>query len=353
MRIASIVGLLVMAGTARAQVPQLTPLTRFGCESCEGPALFTRINSLAIAPDQRILVADQSAPRVRIFDVSGRVQAAFGRTGQGPAELGHPAALSVAPNGTVEVIDMTRRRLMRFGPAGEDRGSVALGGFADGAFAPQGGHAVAIISAPMAPVLKLFRVTGDQATPLLRIKNSDFPMRLPGSIENLSVAVAPDGSFAVGDGMGAYLIRRFKSDGTPTGETGRTIARVRRTAEEIRLAREARSRMIDAMLARAGRGATAPPLSDIPAERDYFEAGGLRFDEKGRLWVRVERNTSGRTVFDVFDAAGRYIGEVSVPVEFRTYAVGAGLLAAVVADDAGVPQVHVWTINGPKAGEAR
>ena len=353
MRTASIVGLLVMAGTARAQVPQLKPLAQFGCESCEGPTLFTRINSLAITPARRVVVVDQSAPRVRIFDVSGRVHAAFGRTGQGPAELGHPAAVSVAPNGTVEIIDLTRRRLMRLGPAGEDRGSVALGGFADGAFAPQGGHAVAVISAPMAPVLKLLRVVGNQASTLLEIKNSDFPQRPPGSIENLSVAVAPDGSFVVGDGSGAYLIRRYTSDGTPTGEFGRTIARVRRTADEIRLAREGQARVIAAMRARAGSGATAPPRSDIPAERDFFEVRALRFDEKGRLWVRVERNTRGRTVFDVFDAAGRYLGEVNVPAEFRTYALGAGLLAAVVTSDADVPQIHLWTIEGVEAPAVR
>jgi hypothetical protein len=310
--------------------------------------LFTRITSLAIAPDRRIVVADQSTPRVRIFDAAGRIQAAFGRTGQGPAELGLASAVSVAPDGTVEVIDMTRRRLMRFGPTGEDRGSLALGGFADGAFAPQGGHAVAVISAPTAPVLKLLRVTGNQATLLLEVRNSDFPRRPPGSLENLSVAVAPDGSFAVGDGMGAYVIRRYKSDGTPTGEIERTIGRVRRTADEIRLARDHQSKVIAAVLARAGSGATAPPLSDIPPERAYFEVHALRFDEKGRLWVRVERNTRGRTVFDVFDAAGRYLGEVSVPAESRTYAVGAGLLAAVVTSDAGVPQIHLWTI-GPEA----
>ena len=353
MHVASFLGLLVVVGAADAQLPRLAPLAQFGCERCEGPLLFSRIQALDIAPDRRIVVANKTEPHVRIFDASGRPQAAFGRTGQGPAELETPMAISVALDGTVEVIDMSRRRLVRFGPAGEDRGSVALGGFASaGAFAPQGGHTVAVISAPGASVLKLLRVTGKEATLLLEVKEPDFPQRPLGNIEALSVAVAPDGSFVVGDGRGAYRIRRYKPDGTPAGEFGRTIAKLRRTPQEIRLESERRAKGIAAMQARIGQSA-GMPIIRIPPERDYFDAYALQFDEKGRLWVQVGRGTPEQTIFDVFDPSGGYLGEVIVPVAVQEYALGAGLLAASAYDEEGVPQVRVWTTDGAEASRVR
>lgn len=65
----------------------------------------------------------------------------------------------------------------------------------------------------------------------------------------------------------------------------------------------------------------------------------------------VERGAAGHTVLDVFDPAGRYLGEVDVPAEFREYALGAGLLAAVVPDDLGVERVQLWTITEPVPGK--
>ena len=345
-------GLLIAGGSAAAQAPRLTPLTRFGCESCEGPLLFTRIQALTIAPDRRVVVIDRSEPNVRVFDASGRVERAFGRTGQGPAELQTPMSVSVAPDGSVEVVDMTRRRLIRFGSRGEDRGAVALGGFANiGAFAPRGGHALVAITAPGSPVLELLRVTGDKPVRVLQVGDKDFPERPSGNIEALSVAVSPDGSFVIGDGAGAYVIRRYRADGTPNGEFRRAIPKVRRTAEEIRVETERRAARIGAMQRRGSVSPGSMRLPQLPPERDYFEAGALRFDDRGRLWVLVERGAAGHTVLDVFDPAGRYLGEVDVPAEFREYALGAGLLAAVVPDDLGVERVQLWTITEPVPGK--
>ena len=346
MRGATILGVLILSASAGAQPVRLTPLTTIGCESCDGPLLLTRVQAVAIAPDRRILVADRTAPHVRIFDATGRPVAAFGRRGQGPGELGTPMAISVAPNGNIEVIDMSRRRLTRFGPAGEDRGSVPVGGFATaGAFAPQGGHGVAVVSAARAPVLELIRVSGDKPVPLLDVKDSDFPLRPPGHIETLSVAVAPDGSFVVGDGVGAYLLRRYNADGTPAGEFGRTIAKLRRTPAEIRAESDRRGKQMAAFAERVGGRAPAPTFT-VPPERNFFDAYGLQFDEKGRLWVRAERGKPDETVFDLFDPKGTFLGEVVVPARIRDFSLGAGLLAAPVQNDDGVPQVRVWRVEG-------
>jgi hypothetical protein len=332
-------------------VPRLTSYAQFGCESCDGPALFTSVQALAITPDRRIVVADKTAPHIRFFDPTGRVQQSFGRTGQGPGELQTPMAVAVAPDGTVEVVDMSRRRLMRFGPAGEDRGAVALGGFASaGSFAPQGGDVLAAVSTPSSPAVRLVRVTGQRFTDVRKMTDADFPLRPPGDAETLSIAVAPDGSFVVGDGVGAYRILRYQADGTPAGEFGRTIPKARRTPEEIRLETERRLKRMSAM---PGSQAAGGPPPRIPEERNYFEAYALRFDEKGRLWVRVERGKPEETRFDVFDATGGYVGEVVVPAVLREFALGAGLLAGAVHDSEGVPRIHVWSIDGAGPSKQR
>jgi sugar lactone lactonase YvrE len=348
----SIAGLSIVAAIADGQTPRLTQLVEFGCESCEGPTLFTGVQAMAVAPDGRIAVVDKSDPRVRIFDAKGVAVRTFGRTGPGPAELQTAVAVSVAANGDVEIVDLSRRRLARFGPTGEDRTSTPLGGFATaGAFAPQGGHVLAAISAPNNPVLDLVRVADGKAVKLLQLGDKDFPERPTGSIETLSIAVAPDGSIAVGDGSGAYLIRRYRSDGTPNGEIRRTIPKVRRTAEEITLELNQREAGLAARLQRMGARSASPPdrahAAAALAERKYFEPYALCFDERGRLWVKVERTSAGRTMFDVFDPAGRYLGEVELPVALKEFAFGAGMLAAAVPDDLGVERIRVWRISGP------
>ena len=346
-----VAGSVLVASSAVAQPVRLTRLTEFGCESCEGPLSFGRIETLALTADRRVVVVDRSEPYIRVFDSTGKPIRAFGRAGQGPAELVTPVAASIAASGEIEVIDMMRRRLVRFGPTGEDRSATPLSGFANiGAFAPHGGHAIAGISYPGRPVLTLLRATGDKPTELLQAGQKDFPERPPGNIEALSVAVAPDGSFVVGDGRGAYLIRRYDPDGRPTGEIRRAIPRVRRTPGEIRAEAEQRDARLAAMQRRMGRSASSvsrTALSSIPPERDWFDAYALRFDERGRLWVRVERAAPGRTLFDIFDSAGRYLGEVEVPARFREYALGSGLLAAAVADSLGVERINLWSVSEP------
>jgi hypothetical protein len=345
MHVLSIAVLLLQSSV---QVPRLAHLMDIGCESCTGAALFSRVQALAVAPDRRIVVVDRSEPHVRIFDPTGRPERVFARTGQGPAELQTPVSVSASADGTVEVVDMTLRRLVRFGPTGEDKGSVTLPGFANiGAFAPQGGHALVAITASSSPVLRLMRVTADRPAELIEVGDQDFPQRPPGKAEALPVATAPDGSFVVGDGVGAYVIRRYRRDGTPAGETRRDIPRVRRTPEETHAETARRDTMAAAMRAQLGGGGPIPgfPRAAIPAERTFFDAYALRFDESGRLWVRVERAPPGRTVFDVFDPAGRYLGEVALPVAIKDFALGAGRLAAVVADDLGVEIIRVWTVG--------
>jgi hypothetical protein len=71
----------------------------------------------------------------------------------------------------------------------------------------------------------------------------------------------------------------------------------------------------------------------------------MKFDEKGRLWIHVQRGAPWETVFDVFDSSGSYAGEVKLDRRIKDFALGAGMLAAVAESATGAEQVVTWRIQ--------
>src|SRR5688572_2784934 len=108
---------LSIAPVAAQQPPRLEPVARIGCMDCDGPALFSGIQAVAL-DDAHVYILDRSAPFVRVFTTSGRSVRAFGRAGSGPGELRLAIAVAPRPNGELEVFDMTLRRHTRFDTAG-------------------------------------------------------------------------------------------------------------------------------------------------------------------------------------------------------------------------------------------
>ncbi len=339
---------LLFAQIALAQAPTLTRVAQFGCDECEGALLFAGVQALMVSKDGRVIVIDKADPRVRVFDANGKVVSSFGRTGSGPGELRLAMGAGPRADGGVDIIDMTGRRIVRLGALGEDKGAIPIRGWATGAAsAPGGGNELVVLSNPMDTLIQVQRVAGDSLHNVLRIGPGSFPGRTI-AFELLSVAAAPDGTIAVGDGLSAYRIRRYRRDGSFSGEIVRDIKKVRRTAEEIREIADRRSREIGkmaAMMKAEGRSAGALPQPSVPAERNFFDIGAMQYDELGRLWIRADRAPAGHTLFDVFDAAGRLLGEVSLPLRVREFALGAGLLVGAFTDDLDIQRIGVWRVG--------
>lgn len=337
------------AGSAAAQTPRLEPLSSFGCLDCSGPELFSSVQALAVSADGRIIVADRSEPRIRIFDARGRVQRTFGRTGAGPGELRLPIGIGAA-DGALTVYDMTNRQLSRYDTTGAVRGTQLVDGFAvAAAFPSRGGAPLLGLSSFSQADLELRRVSGDSTVRVRSIGAAELPERPGGHFDLAPVAVAADGSFAVGDGIGAYRIARFRADGTPAGTLRRDVQPVRRTPAEIaaitaqRDRNMARVRAMVAAESRRSTPATAPP--PVSAVRNYFNMNALAFDEHGRLWVRVERGPDDQSVFDVFDTAGTLLGEVRVAARIREFTLGADMLVAVTLDELDSIRISVWRVT--------
>jgi len=297
-RIAAIVLVPTVVGSAAAaQVPRLTPVTSFGCDACAGPTLFSSVQAVGVAADGSILVADTDRPMVRRFNTDGTFLGGFGRSGQGPGELLLPIAIG-ALGESIVVADLRNQAITTYDPAGAVKGTHRLNGLPTlAAFPPNGGAPIVAVTQFTGPEVSLLRFDGDSVRPLRRVTAPLFPERPEFNFDMVCVAVARDGSFAVGDGIGAYRIILFNADGSQRHVIHRDIPRARLSAAEIRALAAQRERNMERARQRAAAespsGFTSPP---IPEERNFFSYGALAFDEQGRLWVRVDRATGRNDV---------------------------------------------------------
>lgn len=348
-RIALALTLCSPANLAAQQLPRLEPVTRIGCADCEAPSSLASIQTLAVH-DGRVYVVDNNAPYIRVFAIDGRLLRAFGQKGQGPGELQFPMFIGVRGRGELDVYDLQQRRFTRFDSAGKALGTRIVRGFTVGAVsAPGDSHAVLLqtdFRSPDQPVLRL----PDGSTELVRLLTltAEFPRVETGQPPRIpALAANPRGGFAVGDGIAEYRIRRFDAEGRSLGEVVRDIARPRKTQAELAAEQERFDRLrrrATGMAAAEAPSGTTPRLTPKP-EHNHFNSNALAFDETGRLWVRTPRGGLEGTVFDLFDAAGRYLGEVRAPIRIGVFAVYDGVLAGEVTDENDLPFVQVWRVR--------
>ncbi len=74
---------------------------------------------------------------------------------------------------------------------------------------------------------------------------------------------------------------------------------------------------------------------------------GLATGPEGELWVKREpaAGLGGPAVFDVFDANGRYIGEMNLSQDLTLVEVGADYLLGYVLDELDVPFVELFSLS--------
>ena len=319
--------------------PTVRPVSTIGCADCGGAAQFAEIADIAVTPSGQVWVADKDDPRIRVFSSSGRVVRSFGRRGEGPGEYVGIEKIFPAADGSVAVVDMRLFRLTRVDSLGTVLSSLAIRNFPlDAASAPGSSTVFLLFSRFQPGTSTVTRVEAgtDSLVPLLGPLD-DFPSReAPAEIHSL--AVAPDGSVAVGDGGAEYRIRIFK--GGRSRDITRAIPRKMRTPAELAEAQ--------ALVLSGGRKARAEggePSRDIPREKPHFGWLSLRFDPAGRLWVNTGRGDESRTVLDVFAASGSYLGEVVIPGKISSFALGGNYLVTAGEHPDGFPQVSLWTVR--------
>jgi hypothetical protein len=325
---------------------------RIGCAGCAGPELFANVAGLTFDAGGALWLIDNGEPFLRVFDASGRNRLATGRKGKGPAEFNTPFFIAVRADSTAQVADIVNRRLTVLDARGVERNVIPIPGFlvaVDHARAP--GFTWLVTTDFRTPALLLQRLDNAAAAPdsVLRFP-PDFPRKAEGEPSSfVSLAASPDGGFALADGSTEYRIGIFDRTGRKLREITRDIPRVRRTKEEIAEEEQRLQRVRDrarSMMRLESRGGAAGALPAVSELRAHFLMNALRYDPAGRLWVRTERGGSRQTIFDVFDPAGRYLGETLITGRVGDFALGGDMLAAVTFDQDEAQYVTFFRVRG-------
>ncbi len=350
-----------------------------------GPSeyMFGSVDALYLTEDH-VYVVDSQVPAVRSYDNKGVFVRAFGKEGQGPGEYTWPEAVAVDEAGRVFVLDIRLRRINVYGPSGEvidtwplETGSCCtarLFPLADGTIwkpvdrtdengdfdlgaqivGPSGSEAVV-----WAPVIDYEESTH---------KNPDgYEVRTPYSASHYS-SPAPDGKlvygasdryrFEVRSPAGARIVVERYWDPIPIPPEHKEWERRRKLAfdremndpdyeldsSQIPDHKPAYSWLVttqtgEIWLKRPG-----------PSERLEGCAGDPLEVSSAEAWENPCWRDS--MIIDVFDAEGRYLGDVEVPEELMPYVnpltIRGSAVAAVAQDDNGTYRVKRYRLVLPR-----
>jgi hypothetical protein len=335
--------------------------TRIGSLDEPGPALFGQIAGLHLDGEGAVWVLDGQALEVRSFGPDGIFLRAFGGEGQGPGELSQAAGLAADGDGTLWVMNWGNARYTGFDPRtgevrGEARRALSFASFPwPGAFVGGSRLLDLGLDARGEPAIirldSLFLPSDTLALP--QPADADRIVWRRGSLTVASLvepfapqpawAPRPAGGIVLGEG-GDYRLHRigFGGDTTLTIEVERERVGVS-TAE-----RDSAMAMFEEMAAMLD-GATA---DRTPTPRAFKPAHGPLFvDDEDRIWVWAPLADGSGPAWDVFDAEGRILGQVRVPVppSFLRPHVRGGRLA-VATQVRGFPEVVVYALV-PVEGE--
>lgn len=347
---------------------------RIGAADDTADVLFGDIGAIAALSTGETLVYDAQAVTIRRFGPDGSAHGVIARQGSGPGEYQHVVGMAVLPDDRIVVHDFGNQRFNVYAADGtvlatwRHPANVAewrpVYTHAEGVFLydelRSGG---ASDWRPSLVRLDASGLAGDTVvlplvahdTPGLELRSAtrSFGVRLP-FFPTAHWSVTPTGDVVVADGA-RYAIDRHRVDGHVL-RMSRTVHPVavsdaERAAEEARIT--ARFRRLEPTWVWDGprMPATKPPIGWLHAAQD------------GAIWVRVaqpgaaiadaQRDPSARShvqeplVFDVYEADGRFRGQVVAPdgLQLAPYPViGSDRVWAVTKDEDGVPYVARYRI---------
>ena len=340
----SLVALLV-AAPAAAQLPTLTRVGEIGCSDCATPARFATIMDVAATDSGGVLVVGSEEPTLRMFDRSGKILWTAGRNGTGPGEYRLAMKAAIGARG-IQVVDMTLRRITRLDQGGGTVGSNSLNGFASAVGAKGRTGEMVVLLDDFRGTFTLQRWgTTDSGMVVGTVPRSAAAQT--GKLTIPSIAVDPSGRLAVLRDPDEYRILRMSADGQVVGELVRDIARVKRTPAELAAMERRQTASRERMNTERGRSGASPPVFRPPADdlKPHVAINGLRYDDSGRLWAKTMRGNESSTVFDLFAADGRYLGEVRIPAAIGTFSIAGRWFVADVESEDGTPRIGIWQLR--------
>lgn len=315
--------------------------------------------------DGGLVVAD-GTHRLRFLDRGGRPAVEAGGAGEGPGEYGMLATAGVTGD-TVWSYDYGLRRLTYHDHAGgllgvaplrTERAALLPVGWAVGSgpvLAPS--YAAAEAARAIRPGLRRDTV------PYLRFDPAGEPLgaygRFPareyvvGEEEGRRTMATPlfarqashalRGDRLIHGDQERYEIRVV----APTGETEMLIRRLDAGAD-VALGDGDRARELEQRV--TGHGRDEPGLrrffAELPGPSTRPAYGAVLVDAEGYLWVAASRpGTADAESWSVFDADGRWLGEVALPPRFRPLRIGSDEILGVRRDALDVEHFQVLRLH--------
>jgi hypothetical protein len=310
---------------------------RVGSLEGEGPDVFGRVAALEVDPAGRIYVFDGFARELRAFGPDGSFVGRFGRRGSGPGEFESVIGLSVAPDGAVWAIDgpnvrytaihgehvATYRRaspLYRLPWVG---GFTAEGALYDAVVLPGQSGEVLVRVDSAGTAADTFPV----ATPELDVPRYGT-MRFPLPYAPKVLRAFDRRGYVWTAVSHEYRLVQMSFDGDTLMIVTRDVAAPPLGSAE----QDSVRRYVRQLEAQFGVG-----VSDDMIPRSAPILRWFLVDDAGSLWV-ARAGPEGTTSLDVFDDAGRYLGEVKLGFEV------AGGSVPIVRDD------HLYAVTEGELG---
>ena len=381
-------GVVIVSNTAEGMWTPLNEWTleeelKFGSVEGDLEYQFGQIGFIAVDSRDRIYVADMQAQNIRVFTSAGQYEQTIGGPGAGPGELGPGVAFLVVGRGdTLFVPDVTNRRVNLYAPDGSEAGSFPIElekalpmvwrGTSTGIVACQ----VRPLSLPDAPArdsmdaIVLYNTDGSVTDTVFKFP-SGGTLNLGGGTPEINL-YSPESVWDItGDGRLIYGVNNEYRIGV-YGQGG-GLERVLSMPFELTPVGETDQRVVMAFLERAWTDAGVPPqmlpqLRQIVHFGEFFPAfSAVLAGPRGSIWVQHVQpaselseeeledynliEESGAPQWDVFDAAGKYLGMVTMPPKFAPRMIWGNQIYGVWRDELDVQYVVRLRIVGVADGD--
>jgi len=375
-------------GWSLAKAPEITRDLDIGTIEGDPAYQFGTIAAIDVSDAGEILVLDQLAAEVRVFDASGKHLRSVGKPGQGPGELVPGQTLTGLRAGrgdTVYVMDLARFRIVGFAGDGTEVGSypVPITQGIPVVLRPAPGGKVAMQVRRMA----LPGVTDSTVTPRDFIVIRDLTGATADTVASLESGgtlkfggggemqtrifasepvwtMLDDGRIVIGRND-TYSLRVFSQDGGLERVVRRPVEPVPVTSADQAAYRAMLRKLVERRLATAGQAANPAAVAYVDQMlknmqfAEFFPAyANLLGGPDNTLWVQryattlptaedgqpdLENLTSPE--WDVFDAQGRLLGKVKLPERFSAMRVLGNAVYGVERDDLDVQHVVRLTVR--------
>ena len=320
---------------------ELNEEMRIGGSDTADEYMFGRIIAMAARGEGPLYMYDDQFHQLRMYDGNGLYVRQVGRVGRGPGEYQHIIGLTVLSDGRLAAWDAGQNRINLFSAAGDrlNEFQLLLGG---GLFTAK------VFTTDTADNFLVLTLSGGRLR-TLRVDSTGtivdsipFPRGQPflGTSRvhaSLERHLHHHGFYIWGN-SDRYVIHSRTPDGRPLQLERRVAATPFGVDERAKY--------------QAGLDSNARRLRDDERQRGAYESVpdvrpfflDIRVNTDGTTWVLRSASDSTPDFFDVFSAAGSYLGAVSVPRDATIEIFDGEHLWGTVKDEDGVETIVRWRL---------